>query len=143
MVTQPVGTQSSASVTPRKRELKADDFIKMMIVQLQHQDPMQPAKNEDLLAQVAQIGQLQTSTKLQETLTGLAMQNKIGAAGNLIGKLVQGLDADNEYITGMVTSVRVEQDRVILELDSGKALSLERVTAIAPGPGLATEAAGK
>src|SRR3712207_7626159 len=49
-------------------------FIKMMITQLQHQDPMQPAKNEELLAQMSQIGQLQSATSLQETLKGLVTQ---------------------------------------------------------------------
>ena len=134
MITTAVGTQAPATVGVKRRELKAEDFIQMMITQLQNQDPMQPAKNEELLAQMAQIGQLQSSTKLQETLTSFATQNRIGAAGNMIGKMVQGLDDNNEVVGGMVVSVRVEQDKVLLELDNGKALALERVTAIAPGP---------
>jgi flagellar basal-body rod modification protein FlgD len=119
------------TVRSKNMELKSEDFIKMMITQLQNQDPMEPAKNGELLAQMSQIGQLQSSTAVQEGLKGMVLQNQIGSAGNLIGKTVQGLDAKNEPVTGLVNSVRVESDGVYLELDSGKKLALGRVTSIA------------
>jgi flagellar basal-body rod modification protein FlgD len=112
--------------------LKAQDFIKMMITQLQNQDPMEPAKNEELLAQMSQIGQLQTSTQLQDSLKSMTMQNQIGSASNLIGKEVEGLDAQDDPVKGLVNSVHVEKDNVQLELDNGKTLDLGRVTAITP-----------
>src|SRR5690606_11747188 len=113
--------------------LKSEDFIKMMITQLQHQDPMEPAKNQELLAQMSQIGQLQASTKTQEVLESLAAQTQIGAAGNLIGKMVRGLDAKNEPVSGLVTGVRVKDKKVYLELDNGHSLALSNVTDIADG----------
>ena len=116
----------------KSMELKTEDFIKMMITQLQNQDPLEPAKNQELLAQMSQIGQLQSSTSLQESLKGMVLQNQIGAASGLIGKTVQGLDAQNEPVSGLVNSVRVSPDGVSLELDNGKTLELARVTAIAP-----------
>jgi flagellar basal-body rod modification protein FlgD len=131
---------SAASSTPgntiksKNFELKSEDFIKMMITQLQNQDPMEPAKNEELLAQMSQIGQLQSATMLQESLKGMVLQNQIGSAGNLIGKTIQGLDAKNETVKGIVNSVRVENDEIFLELDNGKRLSMDRVTTIAPTP---------
>jgi flagellar basal-body rod modification protein FlgD len=111
-------------------ELKTDDFIKMMITQLQNQDPLEPAKNQELLAQMSQIGQLQSTTALQESLKGLVLQNSLGAAGNLIGKMVEGLDDDGSSMSGLVSSVRVEKEEVFLELDNGKSLKLARVTSI-------------
>ena len=69
--------------------LKAEDFIKMMITQLQNQDPLQPTGSDQLLSQMSQIGQMQSASSLQTTLQGLAQQNQIGAASSLIGKTVQ------------------------------------------------------
>jgi len=132
-----MNTSAITSSTPpntiksKNMELKSEDFIKMMITQLQNQDPMEPAKNGELLAQMSQIGQLQSSTMVQESLKGMVLQNQIGSAGNLIGKMVVGLDATNEKVKGFVNSVRVESDGVYLELDSGKKLALGRVTSIA------------
>jgi len=128
----PSNTGNRIPGAPNKLQLKAEDFVKMMITQLQQQDPMEPAKNDQLLAQMSQIGQLQSSTQLQESLQGLVQQNQLGSAAGMIGKNVQGLDADNNAIGGLVTSVRVEGDQVNLELDNGKSLALKRVTSIAP-----------
>jgi flagellar basal-body rod modification protein FlgD len=133
MYTPPVqGTASSHQLASKKSSLNPDDFIKMMITQLQNQDPMEPAKNDQLLAQMSQIGQLQSSTQLQDSLKGLVLQNQIGSAATLIGKTVQGMDTNNNTIAGVVSSVRVQDDGVSLELDNGQSLQLGRVTAIAP-----------
>src|SRR3954466_8680513 len=139
MATTPVAalgsssTDSTTSSTPLKRkELKSEDFIKMMITQLQNQDPLEPEKNDQLLAQMSQISQLQSSTNLNDSLKSMVMQNQIGSASSLIGKSVQGMADDNSTISGMVTSVKVESDAVKLEPDNGQALQLGRVTAIAP-----------
>jgi flagellar basal-body rod modification protein FlgD len=134
MTAMPVSAPSQNQVRSSKGQLKTDDFIRMMLTQLQNQDPLEPAKNQELLAQMSQIGQLQTSTQLQETLKGLALQNQLGSAGNLIGKLVQGIDENNDNIVGLVDSVRVENDEVFLELDNGKTLSMNNVIAIANAP---------
>ena len=117
-----------------KGQLKVEDFINMMVTQLQNQDPMEPAKNQELLAQMSQIGQLQSATTLQESLKGMVTQNQIGSAAALIGKNVQGLDTNDDPVTGVVTSVRVESDGVSLELDNGTRLPLTRVTSIASQP---------
>jgi flagellar basal-body rod modification protein FlgD len=127
----PTGSQSAK----KNFELKTEDFIKMMITQLQNQDPME---NQELLAQMSQIGQLQSATTLQESLKGMVTQNQIGSAAALIGKNVQGLDTNDDPVTGVVTSVRVESDGVSLELDNGTRLPLTRVTSIASQSGTAT-----
>lgn len=126
--TSPTG--DSSSTKKKGFDLKTEDFIKMMITQLQNQDPMDPAKNQDLLAQMSQIGQLQSATTLQDSLKGMVVQNQIGSAASLIGKSVQGLDGNDDPVTGVVTSVRVQQDGVSLELDNGTTLPLTRVTSI-------------
>src|SRR5690606_13651477 len=123
MTTNSVTSSTNGSQLKSKHsELKAEDFIKMMITQLQNQDPLEPAKSSELLAQMSQIGQLQSSTQLQESLKGIVLQNQLGSAGNLIGKLVRGMDGQNETIEGVVNSVRVEKDQVYLELENGRAL---------------------
>lgn len=131
MTTTPINSSQSPNQLKSKNfELKTEDFIKMMITQLQNQDPLEPAKNQELLAQMSQIGQLQSTTALQDSLKSLVLQNNLGAAGNLIGKMVEGLEPDGAEISGLVTSVRVEGDEISLELDNGKELKLARVTSI-------------
>jgi flagellar basal-body rod modification protein FlgD len=136
MTTAPVASSTSpgAQLKGKNAGLKTEDFIKMMITQLQNQDPLEPAKNQELLAQMSQIGQLQSQTLLQESLHGMVLQQNVGAAGNLIGKVVEGVDDAGEPLDGLVTSVRVEKSEVLLELDNGKRLALGKVTGIATAP---------
>ncbi len=136
MNTSPIGSSTSAGNTvPNKSgfNLKAEDFINMMITQLKNQDPLEPAKNEELLAQMSQIGQLQSSTTLQESLKSMVSQNQIGAAANMMGKKVKGLDGSGNPVNGTVSSVKVTDDGVNLELDSGYTLAMSNVTEIANG----------
>ena len=128
----PPSTTPPRQVKSKSMELKTEDFIKMMITQLQNQDPLEPAKNQELLAQMSQIGQLQSANSLQDSLKGMVLQNQIGSASALIGKTVQGLDGQDDPVTGLVNSVKVGADGVSLELDNGKSLMLSRVTQIAP-----------
>ena len=143
--TSVVSSTSTAGTTQLKstqKSLQTQDFMNLMLTQLQNQDPMNPTSNSELMAQMSQIGQLQANSQLQDLLTGMTAQNQLGAAGNMLGKIVTGLDDSNAQVSGLVTSVRVENNKVFLELDSGKTLGLERVTSIAPGPNAQATAAG-
>jgi flagellar basal-body rod modification protein FlgD len=133
MITSPISSGAAQGTQSKNKsfDLKAEDFIKMMVTQLQNQDPTKPADNGQLLAQMSQIGQLQSSTTLTESIKGLVLQNQIGSAGNLIGKNVAGVDAQNNPINGVVNSVKVQSDGVVLELDNGNRLPLANVTDIA------------
>src|SRR5947208_12291940 len=107
MTTTPIASTGGTQLPNKSLGLKPADFIKRMITQLQNQDPLQPAKNEELLAQMSQIGQLQSSTELQASLKSLVLQNNIGSAGNLIGRMVQGLDDRGSKVKGLVNSIKV------------------------------------
>ena len=128
---QPGGGLQGTQHKAKDFGLKTEDFINMMITQLKNQDPLEPAKNQELLAQMSQIGQLQSQSLLTDSLKSMVLQNNLGAAGNLIGKMVQGKNARGEDVNGLVNSVRVEDGNVMLELDNGKTLQLEKVTEIA------------
>jgi flagellar basal-body rod modification protein FlgD len=91
------------------QSLTPSDFVQMMVTQLQNQDPLNPTSSQDLLTQMSEIGQLQSSTQLQSTLTGLTLQNQIGAASSLIGKVVTGTDVNNNSLSGTVNSVSITQ----------------------------------
>lgn len=141
MTTTPLGATPAASTAAPPpsagTSLTTNDFVKMMITQLRNQDPLQPTSSDQLMSQMSQIGQLQSTTQLQTTLTGLAQQTQIGAASSLIGKQVVGLDANNKPLTGIVTSVQVSTSGVGLNLDNGNTLDLAKVTTISPPAGAA------
>src|SRR3954471_3976696 len=107
MITTPIGSSGTQGTQSKNKnfDLKAQDFINMMVTQLQNQDPTKPADNGQLLAQMSQIGQLQSNSTLNDSLKGMVLQNQIGAAGNLIGKSVAGRDGQSNSVRGVVNSV--------------------------------------
>ena len=132
------GTQVPSALANKGYNLKPADFIKMMVTQLQNQDPLQPQQSDQLLAQMSQIGQLETNTQLQSSLQTMMTQSQIGAAGNLIGKQVAGLSSTGDNVNGIVDSVKVRSDGIFLELHNGKELSMANVTTISPAPASTT-----
>lgn len=52
--------------------LDQGDFLKLMIAQLQQQDPMDPTDNKDMLAQMAQFSALAGSTRTNDTLADIS-----------------------------------------------------------------------
>jgi flagellar basal-body rod modification protein FlgD len=134
-------TSSAASTgnnVNRFAELSSEEFMKVLFTELQNQDPLNPQDSSKMLEQLSSLRNIESQVKLQDQLADLVSQNQVAAAGNLIGKAVQGLDETNKQTTGLVTSVRVTSDGVKLQLDNGSELDMARVTAIANASALTT-----
>lgn len=112
-------------------DLSSDQFIKIMLSELTNQDPFQPQDSSKLLEQMSNLRNIESQLSLQDKLESLVLQGQVSQAGGMIGKVVAGLDASNNQIVGVVTSVRIESGKAQLELDTGKTLGMDRVTQIA------------
>ena len=130
----PVATTGQSTTTNASSKLSTNDFINMMMTQLEHQDPLNPTTSDQLMSQMSQSGQLQTTSQLQTTLTGLATQTQIGAASSLMGKQVNGIDVNNNTVDGVVAWVQVTSTGVNLQLQDGSTLALTNVSSISPAP---------
>jgi flagellar basal-body rod modification protein FlgD len=126
-------TSGSSTTVPSNLQLNPSDFINMLVTQLENQDPLNPTSSQDLLSQVSDIGQLESTDQLQSTMTTLSQQSSIGAAASLIGKTVNGQDSSGNALSGSVTSVQVAGGTVSLQLSGGSTLALSNVTSITSG----------
>jgi Flagellar hook capping protein - N-terminal region len=122
---------TASSTTTGLNGMTSSDFLNLMIQQLQQQDPMNPTDSSQLLTQMSQISNLQSNSAMVTSLSSLTLQQSIGSAGNLIGKTINGIDDNGNQLQGVVTSVKVVNKKVRLELDSGNDLPMENVTQIA------------
>jgi flagellar basal-body rod modification protein FlgD len=101
-----------------------------MITQLQNQDPLNPTDSNQMLTQMSEIGQLESSTNLQSSLTTMVQQNQIASAANMIGKYAAGTDQNANQTAGTITAVQVTTNGVNLTMDNGDTMPLNNVTAI-------------
>lgn len=101
-------------------DLQLDDFLNLMIAELQNQDPLNPLENDELIAQISQIREVGATEQLTETLNSVLLGQNVASATNLIGADVVALNDQGERVSGNVRVVSIAngQPRLDLALDT-------------------------
>jgi len=109
------------------KQLGKDDFLKLLITQLSKQDPTNPLKDQDFIAQMANFSSLEQMKNISTNLQKLeARQNY-----NLIGKLVSGPDfVSGEIITGIVGAIFFDKDGKSFARVNGRTVEIEKINFI-------------
>jgi flagellar basal-body rod modification protein FlgD len=97
--------KSISSGKTAKASLDRDDFLKLLITQLQHQDPTSPVEDKDFIAQMAQFSSLEQITNMSsgfQKLSGLLASSE---ASQVLGKTVELRDDGGNLIQGVVDRV--------------------------------------
>lgn len=109
------------------QELGKDDFLKLLLTQLSHQDPTTPMDNNQFIAQMAQFSSLEQMNNMSNGFTKLASLMNNSDAYSTLGKTVEISNGDAN-ITGMVDGVtRGEKPQVKV---NGMYYDLERISAV-------------
>ena len=104
-----IGTAPVNSATPSNASLGQEDFLKILMTQLQFQDPMKPMDNQAFMAQMAQFSTLElTQQQNTKTDTLMTLQAATQAIG-LIGKQVEVSTSSGQQI-GSVTAISFQSD---------------------------------
>jgi flagellar hook assembly protein FlgD len=98
-------------------DVDIDDFLKIMITELQNQDPLNPLENDELIAQISQIRSVGATEKLTQTLDSVLLGQNIASATNLIGAEIDAISDDKQKVTGVVERVSVAEGKPKLHLD--------------------------
>jgi flagellar basal-body rod modification protein FlgD len=107
---------SAASPENPNGVLGQNDFLKLMIAQLQAQNPLEPANGNEYVTELAQFTQL-------EQTTNLASASELSSAVQLIGHTVSYSDpSTGAEATGKVESVQ--------STTSGPTLTIEGVAGV-------------
>jgi flagellar basal-body rod modification protein FlgD len=91
--------------TASNGELGKDDFLKMFVAQLQHQDPMNPMKDSDMMGQMASFSTLEQITNMAAANQNIAASLSSTGAIGLIGRTVTYTDDNDQIHTGVVQKV--------------------------------------
>lgn len=131
MPVNPVSTNSPPNVSPTGAERTADhgllgkdDFLKLLIGQLQHQDPLNPGDPAQQMAQMTQFSILEQITNLAQSQQAAAANDYDAQAIALIGRTVTYMQADGTSATGVVEQVTFT--------NRGPTLTIDGVSGVAP-----------
>jgi flagellar basal-body rod modification protein FlgD len=130
------GSFSSAAT----KSLDKNAFMKLLVSQLEHQDPLSPVANEDFVAQLATFSSLEQLEGLNQNVVAMITLNQSNAllsqltqSSALIGKEVtwQGFESDEEH-SGTVESVKIVDGLAVLRI-AGEDVPLAAVTEVLGG----------
>jgi flagellar basal-body rod modification protein FlgD len=85
--------------------LGKDDFLKLFVAQLQHQDPMNPMNDSEFMSQMASFSTLEQVSNLALANERIANNLTSTSAIGLIGRTVTYVDGNDEIHTGTVEKV--------------------------------------
>ncbi|HEX4438285.1 MAG TPA: flagellar hook capping FlgD N-terminal domain-containing protein [Solirubrobacteraceae bacterium] len=117
------GGQSEPAVSNPNGTLGQNDFLKLMIAQLQAQDPLNPGNTNEFVSELAQMTQV-------EQTTNLANASELSGAVQLIGRTVNYASQSGEGGTGKVTSVQSSSAGTTVTVEGVSGISLAAITEV-------------
>ena len=117
-----------------QQNIGKDGFLKLLITQLDNQDPLNPTSNEDFAAQLAQFSSLEQMQNLNQSFDRMASFSNLGNASTLIGKEVDYLgDGNLDTLTGIVDKVVIKDSQVHVEI-GGTLIPSDKIQTVAQAP---------
>ncbi len=127
-VTSVAGASQGAASTAQASPFNGDAFMKLLLAQLKHQDPLNPMKDQEFMAQLAQMNTLSEMQKLNTNIEAMTRAQAISQGAGLIGKAVQAT-LGGRLVQGVVQSVRVTGNEAMLDL-GGAVVKLSDVNSV-------------
>ena len=110
----PTGSNNSSSDTQSSAPLKIlgkDDFLNLLVTQLQHQDPLNPAESTEFTAQLAQFSSLEQLNNINDDLTNMELfQTSVtnSQAVSYIGKEITAKGNTAQLVSGQPAECHFE-----------------------------------
>ena len=83
-----------------KQQLDKDDFLKLLVTELQHQDPTNPMQDREFIAQMAQFSSMEQMMNMNKSMESIVDKFNFQTTYGLLGKNVEIISQG-----GMVKSV--------------------------------------
>ncbi|WKC76014.1 flagellar hook assembly protein FlgD [Borreliella valaisiana] len=100
------GSDFKVDNVANKVNLGKDDFLKLLITQLRYQDPTNPMKDKEFIAQMAQFSALEQMANMSKSFEKLSSSLGIRKDLDLLGKVIKFQHGDGEIVKGRVTNIK-------------------------------------
>jgi flagellar basal-body rod modification protein FlgD len=126
-------TQASAEAPENpSAQLGKNDFLKLMVAQLQAQNPLEPTSDTEYVAELAQFSQLEQTSNLAQTTASAAGEQRIAQAVALIGHKVSFLSpATGATVEGEVQNAEISASGATLTVAGEAGIEPSQITEIA------------
>jgi flagellar basal-body rod modification protein FlgD len=110
------------------------DYMKLLVTQLQNQNPLEPMDNSQMASQLAQFSQLQQLESMNSNFANVLSSTERNYANSLIGKEIsfasENETGDRDITSGIVEEVINNVDGEIILVTANHTIALEGVISI-------------
>lgn len=118
-------------------ELGQQQFLNLLVTQLQHQDPLQPVDQQEFISQLAQFSVVEGLERLNVRFDDLVQLQTLSQGADLTGRFVEYVSESGDVLAGRVEESRVVDGTLIVAIN-GEPVELKQIHAILaerPGEG--------
>jgi flagellar basal-body rod modification protein FlgD len=125
-------------------KLGKNEFLKILVAQIQNQNPLEPVQDTEFIAQMAQFSSLEQMMNIADAMNNLS--NSLGLYSSMIGKQIgwQTLKPDGtvEVSTGIVEAIVVSDGKLHV-VSGGRKIPIEDIISVTLGNGSSPDDEGE
>jgi len=108
-------------------------FMNLIVAQIQYQDPLEPVSQENVTAQLAQISTVSGINELNLQFKELFQMQTLFDGAHMVGSNIEYVDPDTGASeSGIVTEVRSENDQLIFTVND-RQIAMADIVAVSSG----------
>ncbi len=119
---------SGTAETGSKDDVSHEDFLQLLVTQMQNQDPLNPMQDTDMMAQFAQLQTLDNQKVMTDAMVDMRKEYAVQGASSMLGMEITSKNLDGKEVTGIVVNTFTKGSDVRLTLDSGEIVTYNDIT---------------
>jgi flagellar basal-body rod modification protein FlgD len=127
-----VANTADSSSSTKKSTMGYKDFLNLLTVQLQNQDPFNPMNDTDFIAQMANFSQLEEVHNLSSNFSTFSARQQQLSSQEFLGKTVTVEPEGASAVSGTVSAVSLGSDGAIYVTINGNKYEASAITSVAP-----------
>lgn len=129
--TSATGTPDAKAPENPSAQLGKDDFLKLMVAQLQAQNPLEPTSDTEYVAELAQFSQLEQTSNIAQSSESSVGAQRVAQAVQLIGHKVSYVSPKTgESAEGEVQSAEIGSSGATLTVAGEAGIEPARITEV-------------
>jgi flagellar basal-body rod modification protein FlgD len=107
---------------------QSTNFMELLLIQMTHQNPLEPMKDSEMMGQMAQLNSVQELQTIKQAMQEMLAANRASYAASLVGKTAEA-EVQGQTIKGLVTGVTIDGTQVNVHIGDAT-VPLDAVTEI-------------
>jgi flagellar basal-body rod modification protein FlgD len=118
-----------AASTSAVSSLSSNQFLQLLVAQLQNQDPSSPVDSQQLITQLSTLNSVQSLDNLNTSFAQMLKLQQLTQGANLIGKTIDYTPTGGTATSGTVTAVTAQNGQFVLTVGTNQ-VTLDQIQSL-------------